>query len=103
MKRDSQPVAILSPVDDESHFGGSTAVVMMMLTLLSVIVVSAAFKAAQHIDRILRPAQKDASIQYSLKDTMNNGATSNIVANHLRAIFTTMTIDSGREFLRPRR
>eukprot|EP00959_Pyramimonas_sp_CCMP1952_P388686 8144267-Pyramimonas_sp.AAC.1 len=34
---------------------------------------------------------------------MKSGATSKIVATHLRAMFTAMTIDSGREFLRLRR
>eukprot|EP00959_Pyramimonas_sp_CCMP1952_P059145 1235190-Pyramimonas_sp.AAC.1 len=66
---------------------------MMMLTLLSVIAASAVFKVRQHIDRIMQPAQKDAPTQYSLKDTMKNGATSKIVANDLRAMFTAMTID----------
>ncbi|CAK0851242.1 unnamed protein product [Prorocentrum cordatum] len=95
--------ARLTGKGDESHFGYSTTVVMMMLTLLSVIAASAAFKVKQHIDRVMQPAQKDAPTQYSLKDTMKNGATSKIVANDLRAMFTAMTIDSGREFLRLRR
>eukprot|EP00959_Pyramimonas_sp_CCMP1952_P136197 2849473-Pyramimonas_sp.AAC.1 len=51
----------------------------------------------------MQPTQKYASTQCSLKDTMKNGATSQIVANDLRAMFTTMSIDSGREFLRLRR
>ncbi|CAK0819502.1 unnamed protein product [Prorocentrum cordatum] len=102
-EKEFQPVAIWSPADDESHFGVSTTVVMMMLTLLSVVATSAVFKVKQHIDRITQPARKDASTQYSLKDTMKNGATSKIVVNDLRAMFTAMTIDSGREFLRLRR
>ncbi|CAK0836789.1 unnamed protein product, partial [Prorocentrum cordatum] len=96
VEKEFQPVAISSPADDESHFGVSTTVVMMMLTLLSVVATSAVFKVKQHIDRTTQPAQKDASTQYSLKDTMKNGATSNIVVNDLRAMFTAMTIDSGR-------
>ena len=94
-----RPVAIIGQ-DNESHFGYAYMAYTVAVIHSTAIVMISCLKMIGHT---MKATHKDASTQYSLKDAMKNTATDRSMRLHLRATFSAMTIESGRDYLRARR